>query len=261
MEELKFVHKVSKGSKFNQIYIPSENVNFEPGDLVEVRLLKKKIKVHYSNTLKELSEFKKKLTEDVFSFLSDHREIKQIFLFGSFLTKKIDYNDIDLLILIEGQNKSFEESIYNRLIDRFNLNFHIIFFDEEKLMELLVYCPLTRGMLYYYVSDKDFEIPKQTRINGNHIRFLLMMPEDLLEVDLDTGIEYYNALRKLCVVGNFLNGKEISPGSIDLYLGNLLKDKLKLLKENEILDKNILINVKTVIKHKLEEIYGMIDNG
>ena len=39
---MKFEHKVSRGSKFNQIYIPTDKEKeFEPGDLVEVRLLKK----------------------------------------------------------------------------------------------------------------------------------------------------------------------------------------------------------------------------
>ena len=178
------------------------------------------------------------------------------------MTKKIDYNDIDVLVLTEGNNKDIENNLYNSLIDKFNLNFHLISFDEKKLNELLEICPLTRSMLYYYASNKDFKIPKKTKINEKHIRFLLMMPEDLLEVDLDYGIEYYNTLRKLCVIENFLIGKETSPDNIDVYLENLLgRKKLALLKRNDIIEKNLLEEVKATVKNKLEKIYGRLNHG
>ena len=51
MKETRFIHKISKGSRFNQIYVPLENKEFEPGDLVEVRLLRKKINIHYPGNL------------------------------------------------------------------------------------------------------------------------------------------------------------------------------------------------------------------
>src|SRR3989338_9269341 len=51
-----FEHKISQGSRFNQIYIPKEMEEiFEVGDIVQVRLLKKKEQLHYSKTLKKLS--------------------------------------------------------------------------------------------------------------------------------------------------------------------------------------------------------------
>jgi len=250
------VHKVSRGSKFNQIYIPSnKEKEFEPGDLVEVKLLKKKTRIYYSNNLEKLAEFKKNLIEEIFKFLAGYIEINQVFIFGSFLTKKIGYNDIDVLILTQRKNNNLDNKVYNDLINKFNLNFHIISFNEQ-------ICPLTRSMLYYHVSDKEFKIPIKTTIDENHIRFLLMMPEDLLEVDLDYGIEYYNALRKLCVIKKFLMGKEISPNNIDSYLENLIdKRVLDLLKRNEILDKNILRKIKNVIKDELEKIYGGMNYG
>ena len=261
--ENSFVHKVSKGSRFNQIYIPYEKENeFEPGDLVEVRLLKKGITIYYSKNLKKLSNFKERLIEDIFKFLSKHNDIKQIFIFGSFLTKKIDYKDIDILILTQEKNDKFENKVYNDLIDAFNLNFHIIFFNEEKLKELLEICPLTRSMLYYYVSNKLFRIPKEIKIDEKHIKFLLMMPENLLEVNLDYGEEYYNALRKLYTIENFLIRKEISPDKIDAHLENLIeKRKLDLLKRNEILDEVILKEAKSIIKNELEKIYRRMNYG
>ncbi|MBI4154761.1 hypothetical protein HY498_01605, partial [Candidatus Woesearchaeota archaeon] len=97
---MKFTHKISKGGRFNQIYIPREvEQNFEVGDLVEVRLLKKKTQFYYSKTLPKLSEFKEKLIKDVFSIIEQFKEINQVFLIGSFLTQKIDYHDIDIIII------------------------------------------------------------------------------------------------------------------------------------------------------------------
>ena len=91
---MQFIHKVSKGSRFNQIYIPRgmESI-FEAGDLVEVKLIKKKVELFYSRKI-EINEFKNKLIREIISFLSRFKDIKQIFMVGSFLTKKIDYNDL-----------------------------------------------------------------------------------------------------------------------------------------------------------------------
>ena len=262
MEETKFIHRVSKGSKFSQIYIPRENKNeFEPGDIVEVRLLKKDFKIYYSKNLVKLTEFKEKLIKEIFKFLMSQKKIRQIFIFGSFLTKKIEYNDIDVLILTEEKN-NFEKNVYNNLINKFNIKFHLISFDEERLKELLEICPLTRSIFYYYVSNKEFKIPKETKINKKHLKFLLMMPEDLLKVNLDYGIEYYNVLRKLYTIESFLIGKEIPPDKIDVYIEKTIgKTKLDLLKRNDVLDKSILKEVKDIIKDKLGKIYRRMNYG
>ena len=73
MSELKFIHKVSKGSRFNQIYVPIQySEDFEAGDFVEVRLLRKPLKIFYSQSIKKLSEFKEKLVKEIFSFLKKY---------------------------------------------------------------------------------------------------------------------------------------------------------------------------------------------
>ena len=65
-----FEHKISKGGRFNQVYIPKEMEEiFEVGDIVQVKLLKKKEQLHYSKTLKKLGEFKERLIKEIFSSL------------------------------------------------------------------------------------------------------------------------------------------------------------------------------------------------
>ena len=258
--EIKFIHKISKGSRFNQIYVPKEaESEFEAGDLVEVKLLQKKVQLYYSKNLPKISEFKEKLIRDIFIFLSEFKEIEQVFVFGSFLTKEIDYNDIDLLII---SDKSKEDKIYQRLIKIFNLKFHVISVDKEKLEKALENCPLTRSMLYYFVSNKPFAIKKDTRIDKNHIKFLMMFPEDLLRVSLDYGLAYYDSLRKLIVIENFLKKQEIPPNLIDKELEKLIdKRKLEFLKKNRILDKKIQEEIKIIIKEKINLIYRTLKNG
>ena len=98
MENIKFRRKVSKGSRYNQIYVPKELENvINVGDEVEVILLKKEL--CYSAKLK-ISKFKEDFIKQIFSFLTKYREINSMFVVGSFLFETIDYNDIDLILIV-----------------------------------------------------------------------------------------------------------------------------------------------------------------
>lgn len=256
MESAKFEHKVSKGSRFNQIYIPKEmEAVFEVGDIVEVNLLKKKEQLYYSKTLRQVSEFKEKLIRDVFSYLANFPEIKQIFVFGSFLIEKIDYNDIDLLVILEKKEPNIEEKIYNRLVNRFQLKFHIITISEDVLYNLIKICPLTRSMLHYYISNKKFETPLDKVLDKKHIKFLLMMPEDLLKISMSSRI-FYDNIRRLITIKKFLENQEIDPVKINLELKSLLKNEFMhaQLKNNEEIDGETLGYLRKIIKKELNEI-------
>ncbi|MEK6855002.1 MAG: nucleotidyltransferase domain-containing protein [Nanoarchaeota archaeon] len=257
---VKFVHKVSRGSRFNQIYVPKiMEAEFEVGDIVEVQLIKKKTQLHYSKGLRKLSVFKENLIKEIFSFLRDYNNIRQIFIFGSFLTEKVDYNDIDVLIIVEKESDDFERKIYDSLINEFNLKFHVISILEERLDRLLGICPLTRNMLYFYVSNEEFSSIRERKIDKNHIRFLLMVAEDLLEVELNDGRVYYDVLRRLVTIENFLNGLEERHEKIDTTIEKLIdKRKLAFLRKGDILDKKFLNEIKKIIKIKLSGIYKKI---
>ena len=258
---MKFEHKVSKGSNYNQIYIPREMEQyFEAGDTVEVRLITKFSKLYY-NHLKEsdLSDFKRKLITSIFNEIKTLEGIEQVFIFGSFLTKMEGYSDIDILILTEKED--IEKELYENLTKEFNLKFHIISASKEKLTELLKICPLTRSMLHYFVSDKCLEIPKETRIDKKHIQYLLMIPEDLLEVSLEEGKLYYDVLRKLVSIENFLKNKDIASDKVDEHLEKLIdKDKLIFIKENGLVKGAIKIEIEEIIRKKLNIIHKYLQN-
>jgi len=132
--EIKFIHHVTKGSRYNQIYIPKEyKREFNAGDSVEVRLLSKN-KIFASKNVK-LSSFKRLLIEEIFDFLSKRFEIGQIFIFGSFLTMDAEYNDIDIMVVVDEEKENLERQIYDELLKKFNLKFHVICIEKDKLFE------------------------------------------------------------------------------------------------------------------------------
>ncbi len=248
-----FRHKVSKGSKFNQIYIPKEaEKDFEIGDLVEVKLLEKKIQLYYSNNLKHFSEFKENIIKGIFSILNQFGGIEQIYIFGSFLTKTIDYNDIDVLLVTKDEN--LKELSFNKLTKKINLKFHIISVNKNKLDYLIKICPLVRGIFHYCVSNKRIiKLPKR-EIEKNHIMFLLMMPEDILTTTLNSRY-FYDSLRRLITIEKFLKEKEQDLRLINKQMEKYLdKDLIKTLINNEILNEKEVDYLRKVIKEKLDYI-------
>jgi len=238
------MHKVSKGSRFNQIYIPREmEKTFEVGDIVKVELIKKKTEIFVENV--KLSDFKEKLIREIFSFLSEFN-IKQIFFIGSFLSQKIDYRDIDILMI---SDEKIEAEIYEKLSDKFNLKFHLITIPESRFKILSEICPLTRSMLYFYASNKGYNLPKQ-RIDKNHIKFLLMMPEDLLKIKANSRV-FYDSIRRLITIEMFLNNKELSSEKINSELKSLLGKLFEYSKENNEANKEIIKKFRKIIKLKL----------
>lgn len=251
--ESKFIHRVSKGSRFNQIYIPKEmEKTFEIGDIVSVELIRKNQQIYLKNA--KLSEFKEKLIREISSFLSDFKEIKQVFLVGSFITQKIDYRDIDLLIITK-ENKTNETEIYSKLIDKFNLKFHVIAISEEKFTRLSEICPLTRNMLSSYVSNKEFTLPK-SKLDKNHIRFLMMMPEDLLKIKANSRT-FYDSIRRLVAIEKFLDNNESSE-EVSKELKQILGNSFEYLKNNEEISKETINRLRKIIKEKLNNITALL---
>lgn len=252
----KFIHRISRGSRFNQIYIPREMEKvFGVGDLVSIELVEKNVQIFCSKNLM-LSKFKEKLAEEIFSFLCNFKAIERIFLVGSFISQKIDYRDIDLLIVVKDKNEIIENEIYSKLIDKFNLKFHLILIPEDRLARLAEICPLTRSMLYSHVSNKKFIMPER-KIDKNHIKFLLMMPEDLLKIKANSRT-FYDSIRRLITIERFLDNKDIAPEKIDKELKNTLGNLYEYIKDNDEIDKSIINKLRVIIKKRLKNIYKKI---
>ena len=259
---VKFSKTVSKGGRFNQIYIPKNMENLiEVGDEVEVRLIKKQISLFYSKNLKKLSQFKENLIKDIFSFLNENSDINYIFIVGAFLTEKIGYNDIDVVAITDKKSENLEEAAYNKLIEKFNLKFHVLAIEENRFWHLLKSCPLTMAMFSSFICSKPIKISDERVIDKKHIRFLLMMPYDLLEIKLNSR-SFFDSLRRLATIERFLKNKSLEMNAINDELKTSINDLLyKKIKNNEEIDKSSIEILRKIIKLKLNIIEKLIRNG
>ncbi len=256
---IKFRKAVSKGSRFNQIYVPrSMESLIEVGDEVEVRLLQKKARLYYSKGLKNLSEFKENLIKGIFSCIDGISDADYIFIVGSFLTEKVNYNDID--IVLAGSARS-EEYTYNKLIDKFNLKLHIISVEKKKLENLLRICPLTRAMLSKFICNKEFAMPEEKAVDKKHIQFLLMMPQDMLEIRLGSRA-FFDSIRRLITIERFLQDEILDISGINDGLKRLINPNLYgQIRQNEEIDDNAVLILRKIIKAKLKSIMELLENG
>jgi len=259
MQEPKFEHRVSKGSRFNQIYIPQcMNQAFEVGDMVEVKLIKKQEKIFYSKNTKKLGEFKEEVIRKIFSCLSSFKDIQQIFVYGSFLTEKVEYNDIDILIICD---KQIEEKVYRYVSDKIQLKFHVIAYSKRKLYKLFKIDPIIRSMLYYFISNKKEELLNDRELDKEHIKFLLMMPEDLLKINAESRA-FFDNLRRLLTIIRFLednaeNSLEVF-NELEKLIGKSLYDKIK---RNQTINKKELAEIREIIKKQIKLIRGLIEQN
>lgn len=259
-DEIKFIHRISKGSRFNQIYIPREMENeFGVGDIVEVKIIGKKpgIFVHKA----KLTNFKERLIKEIFEFLGKFKEIEQIFVVGSFLIEKISYKDIDIVLLTKNEeDEEFDSKINEKLTEEFNLKFHIISREKSGLIEDLKLSPIMRSMFSHFASNKEFQIPKERIIEKNNILLILMAPEDLISYDLEDSRLYYDSLRKLFITERFLINKEEDIIKVYEDIKKEIGEKLfKEIKRNEYASKKDREKIRHVIAVKLKKLKRIIN--
>lgn len=245
-----FTRSISKGSRFNQIYIPKEmNEFFQAGDEVEIRLIKKATLRTEKNVI--LSKERRALADQILKFFSE-RNIKAL-IFGSFVKSK-NFRDIDIMIT---SNINKEQEI------EFQENFgdftHVIKIPENKLADLYERCPITKYMLEAFISNFSISFSGKKKIDKNHIKYLMMMPEDILEFELDSRL-YYDNLRKLVTIEYFLKDKksksELRNRIIEKSLG---VDLAKRMSENDILTNAEYVKIKYVMKKKIKLIKGFLN--
>ena len=81
-----------------------------------------------------------------------------------------------------------------------------------------------------------------------------MMPEDLLSISANSR-SFYDNIRRLITIKNFLEKKELNPVKINSELKSLFKDFLySELKNNELIDKQTLKHLRSIIKKELNKL-------
>lgn len=246
---IKFEKSVSKGSRFNQIYVPSSLNNIiEVGDLVEVRLLEKR-RFHYSKNQPLINRFKEEMIREIFNFLNKRIKCSGIFIVGSFLTKIYGFNDIDLVILDSEYNNL--KKLENELMNEFNQKFHVLIYKKDELEKVLSYDPMMVSMFSIYVADRVIKLEYGYKIDKKHILFLLMMPKDLLKIKLEPRI-FYDSIRRLITIEHFLNKKTLLINEIDKEAENLLgKELYEITRANRCISDKEIKSIRKIIKGKI----------
>lgn len=261
----RFTKTVSKGSRFNQIYIPKHMENIiEVGDEVEVRLIRKQRELYYSEGLERATPFKEKLMKDAFSLVKTAKGVHFVCIVGSFLSEKIDYNDIDIVVIKDKTRDNLgnlEEEIYSRITEKLNLRFHILTIEERRFWHLLKICPLTRSMFSRFVCNKPLAIPHDRLVDKKHIQFLLMMPYDLLEITLSSRA-FFDGMRRVITIERFLKNQDLDSAEINKELRGLLNERVYAkIRSNEIIEKDTIADVRKAMKSKLKNIEALLKNG
>ena len=116
-------------------------------------------------------------------------------------------------------------------------------------------------MLSNFVSNKPIKIPHETSIVEKHIKFLLMMPYDLLEIKLKSRT-FYDSVRRLITIERFLKNKTLDMLKINQELKSLIQDPLhNIVKNNEEMEQNSINILRKIIKKKLGIIESLVEDG
>lgn len=260
MNTIRFRAKVSKGSKFSQIYVP-KNVEVGAGDLVEVRLVEKRVSL-YSHDVKELPVFKQKIIESAVRISLKHGA-EDVFVVGSFLSGGVEYRDIDVLLIVKdaGDRERISSNILSELIHEIPLKFHVFAVWRSELDALLKSCPLTRSMIERYIST--MVVPKKIDkvVDEKRIFQLLMLPEDCLDVDVESRT-LFDCLRRVFIIESFLLGNNIAAVDIikvmEMSVG---KSIVGFLRNNNIINGVIRENIRNVLRKKIVRIKELVRRG
>lgn len=143
---------------------------------------------------------------------------------------------------------------------RLDQKFHVLSFNKEKLKTFIETDPLIRAMFNNYISNKKINLDFNRKINWNHLNFLLMMPEDLLDLEVSSRI-YFDNLRRLITIERFLNNKQLSRKIIlDEILNILPENLLNRIRSNQPTNNKEIKLIKNIIKEKIKKIRS-IKNG
>jgi hypothetical protein len=164
----------------------------------------------------------------------------------------VEYNDLDILLVSE--NEKTDEKVNEKLMDEFSLKFHVISVSRKILERLLRVCPMFRSMLYYCVSNREIMGLPERGIEKNHIKFLLMMPEDLLDIELNSRI-FFDNLRRLITIERFLEKKDTDPEIANAELEKRIgKDLTRDIRNNDSIDKITVEILRRIIREKINKI-------
>ncbi len=248
---VELISRVSKGSKMDQIYIPKNRPGLNIGSYVLIKPIQeskneklKKEELYFYN-VKDLEPIKIEIIKKLFIIIEENLEnYDNIIITGSFLEKGFNFNDIDILIIIE---KKFNEKYLQNITEqKLGIEAHIIPINNNSLIEGLSTDPLYHLMLNNCVAKRRFIYRKKQKLNYKILDLHLLKSKTLIyNFELLSGNEKYNLTRNMIAIMLFLKKKTLTKKSLD-------KEIIKIFKLSDINDlkNNVLDKINFLKKYK-----------
>ena len=258
---MEIISKISKGSKMDQIYIPKNRMGFNIGSHVIIKPLEqeKTIEKPYFYNISSIEPVKLKLIDEIFKIISDITSYDNIIVTGSFLDLGFNFEDIDILIISEGELDT--TNIEKKIESSLKIKNHIINFNKKTINESLSTDPLWRMMLSKCISKYRLKpIPKK-RIDYKILDLHLLKSNPLIDnFDYLNGKEKYKLVRNLIAIKLFLTSKKITKESVNKEIKSIFGINVEKIKNN-LLDKNLFIKkYKNVYNWTFNEIMKYTKN-
>jgi len=256
---MELIGKISKGTRMDQVYISKQRTpGFEVGKTVLIKSIqttKDKIKPYYH--IKSIEPIKNLIINKIFNYLE---YLDNVIIVGSFLEKGFDFDDIDIILVVDEKNKKLNLSEMKEFIENdLGLESHIICMGYKSLLDGLATDPLFQLMLDKFISKKRIIFKKQRKINYKLLDLYTLKSKILIDnYDFLTGAEKYKLIRNLFAVLLFLDNKKLTLSKIDSKINESFgKDTVIKIKEN-MLDKSVFLK-KYKLKYK--EVFNKIMDG
>ena len=261
---MELISKVSKGSKMDQIYIPKQRTNFEVGSCVLIKPLEaeKRVERPYFYNVPELEPTKLIIIKEIFDVLENFvKDYDNIIITGSFLDKGFNFNDIDVILIID--KKIYEGQIKNYIENKLKIKIHLILLNNKNLINGLETDPLYQMMLSRCISKKRFIFKIKQKINYKILDLHLLKSKPLIiNFDYLTGKEKYYLIKNIIAISLFLKHKKINDEEVDREIKKLFNlENIDIIKNNMLEKKKFLEKFKKTYKNLFNEIMKGIKNG
>jgi predicted nucleotidyltransferase len=168
-----------------------------------------------------------------------------VIITGSFFNEGFNFNDIDLLVLSEKEQK--KEKLRIVLEERFGVIFHIVQLTKAELMEGLASDPLYENMLSRCIAKKRIIFNVKRNINPKLLDFHLLKSKALIDnFDLLSGREKYYLIKNMVAILLFIEGKKISNQLINESIKKLFYIEQSRIEANLIEKKEFLAKYKKI---------------
>jgi hypothetical protein len=243
----------------DQVYIPKKRVGFSIGSYVVVKPLTSEAQAEavkdkpFFYNIKNLEPIKIAIISDIFHEVENISEYyENIIVTGSFLDNGFNFNDVDIMVIKEGQTSSIEEKQIERNIEnKTGIKPHLILISHNALLKGLSTDPLYQTMVSRCVSKKRFVYNVKRELNYKLLDLHLLKSRLLIKnFDVLCGREKYELVRNVISISLFMENKRLSKEDIDRRINNLFGEQMDIK-----IRENMWINKKHFLK-KFSKFYN-----